>query len=142
MALQIHRAQRYLLYAVPGLVVGSIGVAIGAFLASGENDWRTAVHYSAVGFIFAPWATLAWATHRLRRRQIFAGVALLAGLVASMAILYEMTEQHAGVVNAFHQSPFVFAAWLFIWMSWIALAVMRLIAFAPGHTRRHSLARR
>ena len=128
------RTSRYLLFAIPGIVTGGIGMALGAFL-SAENGWQHVIYYSAIGVICAPFAALAWATHRLRRRQIFAGVALLGGFVAGMAMLLELTEHHAGIVKASTQSPLAFTLWLTILVLWAGLSLARLILFTPENTR-------
>lgn len=128
------RSSRYILFAIPGIAVGAIGMVLGAFLA-GENEWQNAIYYSAIGVICAPLATLAWATHRLRRRQIFAGVSLLGGFVASMAILLELTERHAAIADASTRSPFAFAVWLILLVLWNASSLARLILFTPSNTR-------
>ena len=118
------RSSRYFLFAIPGAVAGAIGFALGVSLASADASWVNAVYYSVIGLVGAPLATLAWATHRLRRRQIFAGIWLLGGILATMAILLELTGQQSQILIASSQSPFAFR-WFAIWTLWIALALVR-----------------
>ena len=129
------RSSRYFLFALPGVAAGAIGLTLGAFLAT-ENGWQSAIYYSAIGVICAPFATLAWATHSLRRRQVFAGVSLLGGFVTGMAMLLELTERYPAMLEAFAPSPFVFSAWLTLWVLWNAASLARLIWFTPDNTRK------
>ena len=124
------RRSRYFLFALPGVAAGVIGMALGAFLAT-DNGWQNAIYYAAIGVICAPFATLAWATHSSRRRLIFAGVALLGGFVAVMAMLLEL----AAMAEASTRSPFAFWIWVTLWVLWNASSLTRLIWFAPTNTR-------
>jgi len=133
---------RYLLYAAIGLAAGAASMALGAFLASGNNGWVNAVMYSAVGVVGAPLAAIAWATRRYRRRMICAGVALLGGLLATMGILLELTAEFPHLVHATSQEPFAVAGWFVIWIVWIAAALARLILFEPPRTRHRLSSRR
>ena len=132
---------RYFLFALVGMVAGAIGLSLGAYLASADNGWGNSLYYSAVGIVCAPLAALSWATHRLRRSQTFAGISLLGGFLASMAILLELTAQHPTMAEAASQAPFAFGCWFSIWALWISMALVRLILFTPAPTR-HRLSER
>src|SRR5262245_56125643 len=98
---------RYFLFAATGVVTGAIAMSLGAHLAAADNGaWANSLYYSAVVLVGAPLATLSWATHRLSRSQAFAGIALLLGFLASMAMLLDLTGQHQTIVFASSQSPF------------------------------------
>jgi ABC-type Co2+ transport system permease subunit len=133
---------RYALYATIGLLIGAAGMALGAFLASGDNGWSNAILYSAVGVVGAPLAAVAWATSRYRRRLICAGVALLAGFAATMGILLELTAEFPHIVHATSQSPLAVAGWFAIWILWISAALARLILFEPPRIRHRLSSRR
>ena len=133
---------RYVLYAAIGLLAGVGSMALGAFLASGENGWSNAIMYSAVAVVGAPLAAVAWATRRYQRRMICAGTALLAGLVATMGILLELTAEFPHIVYATSQSPLAVAGWFVIWILWISAALARLILFEPPKTRHRLSSRR
>lgn len=133
---------RYFLFALTGVAAGAIGMALGAFLGSANNGWGTAIYYSAIGIVGAPFAALSWATHRARRSQLFAGIALMGGLVASMAILLELTEEHPAIVDAASHAPLALVGWLVIWILWISAALMRLVLFEPPRTRHRLSSRR
>ena len=130
----ISRSSRYFLFALPGVAAGAIGMALGAFLAT-EDGWHNAIYYSAIGVICAPFATLAWATHSSRRRQIFAGVALLGGFIAGMAILLELAGHQPAISEASARSPLAFGAWITLWILWNASSLARLIWFTPSNRR-------
>ena len=133
---------RYALYALTGLAAGVASMALGAFLASGNNGWANAIIYSAVAVVGAPLAALAWATRRHRRRMICAGVALLAGLLATMGILLELTHEYPHIVHATSQAPLAVAGWFVLWVVWISAALARLILFEPPKTRHRLSSRR
>lgn len=133
---------RYALYATVGVLTGAASMALGAFLASGNNGWANAIMYSAVGVVGAPLAAVAWATRRHRRRLICAGVAVLAGVVSTMGILLELTAEHPHIVHATSQAPLAVVGWFVIWLLWISAAVARLILFEPPRTRHRLSSRR
>lgn len=133
---------RYLLYLIIGVGIGAGGMAIGAFLASGNNSWTSAIIYSAVGIVGAPLAALSWATHRNRRRMIFAGIPLILGLLATMGILLELTQEYPPVSHALTQAPIAVASWFLIWAVWIVAAIVRLIVYEPPRTRHRLSSRR
>ena len=133
---------RYALYAAIGVAAGAGSMALGAFLASGNNGWTNAIMYSAVGVVGAPLAAIAWATRRHRRRMICAGIALLAGVAGTMGILLELTAEYPHIVHATTQAPMAVAGWFVIWIVWIAAALARLILFEPPRTRHRLSSRR
>ena len=127
---------RYFLFATVGFIAGAFGFALGALIASTDHGgWGNAIYYSAVGIICAPLATLSWATRRLWRSQVFGGISLLGGFLASMAILLDVTMHYETILEAYWRAPFAFAGWFAIWGLWIAIALIRLILFSPEHTR-------
>ena len=136
-----HRG-RYFLLMLVGLAAGGSGMALGAFLASGNNGWSNAIMYSAVGIVGAPLAALGWGTRRNRRRLIFAGIALVIGLLATMGILLELTAEYPAISHATSQAPLAVAGWFAIWTIWIAAALLRLIMFEPPRTRSRLSSRR
>ena len=138
----MQHAMRYAMYTAIGLAAGAGGLALGAFLASGENGWSNAVLYSAVGVVGAPLAAIAWATRRHQRRLICAGAALLAGLLSTMGILLELTAEYSNIVHATSRAPIAVAGWFVIWIMWISTALARLILFEPPRTRHRLSSRR
>jgi len=135
------RATSYLLLVI-GAATGAGGMALGIFFASGDNGWSNAILYSAIGVVGAPLAALAWTARRNMLRQICAGSALLLGLLASMGMLLELTGEYPGIVHAASQVPLAVAGWFVIWVSWIAVALTRLIMFEPPKTRHRLSSRR
>jgi hypothetical protein len=127
---------------VLGIAVGGGGTALGAFLASGNNGWTSALLYSVVGLVGAPVTAFSWGSRRSRRRQVLAGVALGVGLLASMGILLELTQELSGISQAWSQVPLAVAGWVAIWLSWQVAALMRLMLFKPPHTRDRLSSRR
>jgi len=118
-----------------GLAVGAGGLALGAYLGTGNNGWSGALLYSVVGLVGAPVTGFSWSSRRSKRRMIMAGIALAAGLLASMGILLELTQELSGIARAWSQVPWAVAGWIAIWLSWQTAALMRLILFKPPHTR-------
>jgi hypothetical protein len=133
---------RYSLYALAGVAAGVVGMALGAHLASANNGWGSAVYFSAIGIIGAPLAAISWATRRAQRRQFCAGVSLAAGILASMAILLELTGERSDIVQAASHAPLALTGWLVVWIAWISVALMRLIMFEPPRTRHRLSSRR
>jgi hypothetical protein len=136
-----HRATTYLLLLI-GVATGAGGMALGTLLALGDNGWSNAILYSAIGVVGAPLAALAWTARRNMLRQIFAGSSLLLGLLASMGMLLELTGEYPGIVHAAARVPLAVAGWFVIWVSWIAVALTRLIMFEPPRTRHRLSSRR
>ena len=133
---------RYFLFAIIGVATGAIGMVLGAVLGSASNGWGTAIYYSAIGIVGAPFAALSWATRRARRSQFFAGIALMGGLVASMAILLELTAENPAIVQVASYAPLALCGWLVVWILWISTALMRLVLFEPPRTRHRLSSRR
>lgn len=125
-----------------GIALGACGLALGAFLGSGNNGWPSALLYSVVGLVGAPMAALSWSSRRSKRRQIIAGIALVTGLLADMGLLLELTQELSEIVLAWSQVPFAVAGWLLIWLGWQAAALTRLIMFKPPKTRSRLSSRR
>jgi hypothetical protein len=117
-------------------LLGAGGLALGTYLASGNNGWPSALWYSVVGLVAAPVSTLAWTSRRSRRRSMMAGIALLAGFVASMGLLFDLTREMSQIRFAWSQVPLAVAGWLLIWVSWQASALARLILFKPPKLRQ------
>jgi hypothetical protein len=133
---------RYLLFLAIGGAAGAGGLALGAFLASGNNGWTNVILYSAAGALGAPLTAVSWATRRFRRRMLCAGGALLLGLLSSMGILLELTAEYSSITRAVGQVPLAVAGWFVIWVAWIATALARLILFEPPRTRNRLSSRR
>jgi hypothetical protein len=131
-----------LLLLLLGLVLGAGGLALGTYLASGNNGWPSALWYSAVGMVAAPVSMLSWTSRRSRRRAVMAGLALIAGVVASMGLLFDLTREMSQISFAWSQVPFAVAGWLLIWVSWQASALARLILFKPPKLRQRLSRRR
>ncbi len=125
-----------------GIAVGVGGLALGAFLASGNNGWTAALIYSVVGLVGASATAFSWGSRRSKRRMIIAGIALGFGLLASMAILFEVTQEQSGIVRAWSQVPLAVLGWIVIWVGWQGAALMRLLLFTPPHTRHRLSSRR
>ena len=119
-----------------GLILGAGGLALGAYLASGNNGWPSALWFSVVGLVGAPVSALSWSSRRSKRRSIMAGLALVLGLVADMALLYDLTREHSEMTFAWSQVPLAVSAWLAIWVLWQASALARLVLFQPPKLRR------
>ncbi|MCC6534685.1 MAG: hypothetical protein IT531_19220 [Burkholderiales bacterium] len=127
---------------VLGIGVGAGGLALGAFLASGNNGWPSSLLYSVVGLVGAPLSALAWTSRRSRRCQMMAGVALLLGLLASMGLLLELTHELSEITHAWSQVPLAVAIWFGLWSAWGSAAVGRLVFSKPPHTRHRLSSRR
>jgi hypothetical protein len=125
-----------------GIAVGLGGLSLGAYLASGNHGWTSSLLYSVVGLIGAPMAALSWASRRNLRCQLLAAAALGLGLLASMALLLELTHEMSEILHAWSQVPLAVAAWLLLWISWLVCALGRLIWFEPPRTRGRLSSRR
>jgi len=130
------RASRYLVFAAPGVAAGALQMALGVYLGWVENGWDQATFYSVVALIGAPLATLSWASHRPQRQQLFSGLSMLAGVLGMMAIMLEFSGDANAIARTLAGAPLVVGLWFAIWVSWMALALAKLILFQPGHTRR------
>jgi hypothetical protein len=125
-----------------GLIFGAGGLALGAYLASGNHGWPSALWFSVVGLVGAPVSALSWSSRRSKRRSLMAGIALMLGLLASMALLFDLTHEQSEIVFAWSQVPFAVAGWLAIWVLWQRAALARLILFQPPKLRRRLSSRR
>jgi hypothetical protein len=121
---------------IGGLLLGSGGLALGTYLASGNNGWPSALWFSAVGLVGAPLAALSWTSRRSSRRGVMAGVALMIGAIATMGLLFDLTRDASQISFAWTQVPFAVAGWLLIWFVWLGAAVMRLLLFKPPKLRQ------
>ena len=133
------RRWRYFSFAVAGVAVGAMGMVLGAYLASGDNRWAYGLYHSAAGIVGASLAICSWATHRFRRAQTFAGIAVLIGFLSGMTMLFELTEEDAALTATVTESPFAFALWFLIWILWVSIAVWRLIVIKPSRVRKRRL---
>jgi hypothetical protein len=125
-----------------GLIIGSGGLALGAYLASGNNGWHSALWFSVIGLVAAPASAASWSSRRSRRRTAMAGVALMLGVVASMGLLLDLTSETSGITLAWSQVPLAVTAWLVLWLTWHTAALARLIMFQPPKLRRRLSSRR
>lgn len=125
-----------------GLTIGAGGLALGAFLASGNNGFTSALLYSVIGLVGAPASALSWTSRRSKRRTAMAGLALLFGMLGSMGLLFDLTQEASQIVFAWSQAPLAVAAWLAIWISWQLTALVRLMAFQPPRRVRQRLSSR
>ncbi|MCC7080638.1 MAG: hypothetical protein IT530_08210 [Burkholderiales bacterium] len=119
-----------------GLCIGSGSMALGAYLASGNNGWHSALWFSVVGLVAAPLSTTSWSSRRSKRRTVMAGIALVLGIAANMGLLLDISSESSQITLAWSQVPLAVAAWLVLWLSWHAAALLRLIMFEPHTTRR------
>jgi hypothetical protein len=125
-----------------GLLLGAGGLALGTYLASGNNGWPSALWYSVVGLVAAPVSMLSWTSRRSRRRSAMAGIALVVGVVASMGLLLDLTHEMSQISFAWSQAPLAVAGWILIWLFWHASALARLILFKPPKLRQRLSSRR
>jgi hypothetical protein len=125
-----------------GIAVGLGCLALGAYLGTGNNGWRTAIFFSVVGLVGASLTGFAWTSRRSKRRTMVAGIALVSGILASMGLLLELTSEQSEIAFASTQVPWLVAAWFVIWAGWIAAALGRLILFTPPRTRARLSSRR
>lgn len=125
-----------------GIAVGLGCLALGAYLGTGNNSWRTAIFFSVVGLVGSSLTGFAWTSLRSKRRTMVAGIALAFGILASMGLLFDLTNEDSQIVFAFTQVPWLVAAWFAVWGAWMAAAVGRLIMFTPPRTRSRLSSRR
>jgi hypothetical protein len=119
-----------------GLIIGAGGLALGAYLASGNNGFASALLYSVIGLIGAPISALSWTSRRSKRRSAMAGAALLLGILGSMGLFFDLTQEDSEMAFAWSQVPLAVATWTVIWISWQLAALMRLLAFQPPKLRQ------
>jgi hypothetical protein len=125
-----------------GLIIGIGGLALGAYLASGNHGWPSALWYSVIGLVGAPLSAVSWSSRRSKRRSAMAGIALVLGVIASMGLLLELTGEHSEITFAWSQVPLAVAAWSTLWLTWQAAALARLIMFQPPKLRQRLSSRR
>ncbi|RPI45532.1 MAG: hypothetical protein EHM59_09905 [Betaproteobacteria bacterium] len=125
-----------------GVGVGMAGLALGAFLASGDNGWTSSLIYSVVGLVAAPMAALSWSSRRSVRCQVLAAAAILLGVAATMGLMLEFTHEMSPITHAWSQAPLAVALWAVLWISWGACAVARLVYFQQPRTRGRLSSRR
>ena len=125
-----------------GLTLGAGGFALGAFLASGNNGFTSALLFSVIGLIGAPVSAMSWGSRRSKRRLVLAGVALVLGFLGSMGLLFDFTREMSEILFAWSQVPFAVAAWLVIWVSWQLAALARLMVYQPPKLRQRLSSRR
>ena len=125
-----------------GLTVGFTGMGLGAYLASVDNGWTSSLLYSVVGLVGAPLAALSWTSRRSLRCQVFAGVAVLLGLLGSLALMLEITHELSEIAQAWSEVPLALSLWILVWLAWEAGALARLIWFQPPRTRGRLSSRR
>lgn len=125
-----------------GLIVGVGTLALGAYLASGNNGWQSALWYSVVGLVGAPLSALSWSSRRSKRRSMMAGAALFMGLMAGMGLLLDLSDEFSAIAQAWSQAPLAVAAWFVIWLAWQISALARLIMFEPPKLRQRLSSRR
>jgi hypothetical protein len=118
--------------------VGGGGFALAGYMASASHGFPSALWYSLVGLVGAPLSTLSWSSRRSEHRSAMAGVALALGILTSMALLLDVTSDTSEIVFAWTRVPLALAAWLVLWVSWQALALLRLILFEPPRVRSSS----
>ena len=128
--------------ATAGSAVGLAGLALGAFLASGNNGWTSSLIYSVIGLIGAPMAALSWSSRRSIQCQVLAGVAVLLGVAATMGLMLEFTHETSPIIHAWSQAPLAVALWMVVWGAWGTCALARLIYFQPPRTRGRLSSRR
>lgn len=125
-----------------GLVLGAGQLALGAFLASGNNGWQTSLLFSVIGLVGATVGLFSWHSRRNRACLATAGVAVGLGVLGSMGLMLDVSQETSGIVHAWSQVPIALAGWMLIWVLWIALALARLLFFEPPHTRHRLSSRR
>jgi hypothetical protein len=125
-----------------GMLLGASQLALGAFLAGGNNGWGTSLLFSVVGLVGATIGAYAWHSRRNRACSVMAGVAVALGVLGSMGLMLDVSQEASGIVHAWSQVPWALGAWMLIWALWIAIAVARLLLFEPPHTRHRLSSRR
>lgn len=127
---------------VIGVAVGAGQLALGAFLASGNNGWSAALLFSVVGLVGATVGAFSWHSRRNRGCLIMAGVTVALGVLGSMGLMLDVSQETSGIVHAWLQVPLALAGWLLIWALWIAAGLTRVLLFEPPHTRHRLSSRR
>lgn len=125
-----------------GLVIGAGQLALGAYLASGNNGWSTSLLFSVVGLAGALLATYSWSSRRSRACTAIAGAGVALSVLGSMGLMLEVTQEASGIVHAWSQAPIPLLAWLLLWILWLGTALARLLLFEPPKTRHRLSSRR
>jgi hypothetical protein len=127
---------------VIGIVLGACGLALGALLASGNNGWASSLLFSVVGLVGAPLATLSWSSRRRRQYQALAGIALVLGILGSLGLMLEFTQETSGIRHAWSQVPAAVATWFALWAVWGIIALGRVVFNEQPKTRTRLSSRR
>jgi len=125
-----------------GVALGSGQLALGAFLASGNNRWTASLLFSVVGLVGAVLGCYAWSGRRSRICMTLAGIAVGLGILGSMGLMLDVSQETSGIVHAWSQVPLALAGWMLLWVLWIAVALTRLLLFEPPRTRHRLSSRR
>lgn len=125
-----------------GLALGAGQFALGAYLASGNNGWSTSLLFSVVGLVGATLACFSWHSRRNRTCLTIAGVALGLGVLGTMGLMLDLSQDTSGIRHAWSQVPLALAGWMVLWAVWIPLALGRLLMFEPPRTRNRLSSRR
>lgn len=125
-----------------GVILGAGQLALGAYLASGNNGWSTSLLFSVVGLVGATVGAFSWHSRRNRSCLIMAGVAVALGVLGSMGLMLDVSQETSGIVHAWSQVPLALGGWMLIWAVWIAIGLTRVLLFEPPHTRHRLSSRR
>lgn len=125
-----------------GLVVGSAQMALGAYLVSGNNGWGSSLVFSVVGLVGAVVGFYSWSARRSNFCMALAGTAVGLGVLGSMGLMLDVSQETSGIVHAWSQVPLALLGWILLWMAWIAVALARLLLFEPPRTRHRLSSRR
>lgn len=128
--------------AVVGVVLGVGQLALGAFLVAGNNGWHSALLFSVIGLVGAVVALYSWSSRRSRFGMILAGAGLALGILGSMGLMLDLSQETSGIVHAWSQVPFALLGWMLLWTVWISVALARVLLFEPPHTRHRLSSRR
>jgi len=125
-----------------GVALGAGQLALGAFLASGNNRWSASLLFSVVGIVGAVLACYSWSSRRNRVCMTLAGIAVGLGILASMGLMLDVSQETSGIVHAWSQVPLALLGWMLLWALWIGIALTRLLLFEPPRTRHRLSSRR
>jgi hypothetical protein len=130
------------LLVVLGLALGVGQLALGAFLASGNNGWSASLLFSVIGLVGAVLGCYAWSSRRSRLCMTLAGIAVGLGVLGSMGLMLDVSQEASGIVHAWSQVPFALLGWVLLWAAWIGVALARVLLFEPPRTRHRLSSRR
>lgn len=133
---------RKVLLVVVGIAVGAGQMALGAFLASGNNGWTASLIFSIVSLVGAVLGFYSWSSRRNRLCTTLSGIAVALGVLASMGLMLDVTQETSGIVHAWSQVPLALSGWMLLWATWIAVSLIRLLLFEPPRTRHRLSSRR